>query len=128
MRNFRELLVWQKAHQLVLEVYQLTKSFPVEERFGITSQLRRSVVSIPTNIAEGAGMGTELQMGRYLQIALGSASETEYLLLRSQDLGYLPNQEGVTLVGKVQEMKRMLSGFIVKLKGCADAGTLTADR
>jgi four helix bundle protein len=81
MRNFKELKVWQKAHQWVLEIYRVTASFPLEERYGLVSQLRRSAASVPANIAEGRGRKSEREFARYLDIAAGSASETEYHIL-----------------------------------------------
>lgn len=81
MRNFRELKVWQKSHQFVLEVYRLTKDFPSDERFGLVSQMRRSAASVSANIAEGCGKEGNLDVSRFLSIAVGSATETEYHLL-----------------------------------------------
>ena len=89
MKDFRRLDVWQKAHRLTLEVYRLTKSFPLDERFGLTSQMRRCSASIAANIAEGCGRGSNAEFHRFLQMAMGSASELEYHLLLSRDLGYL---------------------------------------
>ena len=80
MRDFRDLKVWNKAHQLTLNVYQGSSQFPSEEKFGLTSQLRRAVSSIPTNIAEGCDHEGDAELKRFMQIAMGSASETEYLL------------------------------------------------
>jgi four helix bundle protein len=85
MRDFRELKVWHKAHQLTLAVYSATKTFPRDELYGLTSQIRRAAVSIGANIAEGAGKNSPAEFGRFLQIALGSASELEYHLLLSGD-------------------------------------------
>ena len=116
MRNFRELKVWQKAHQFVLEVYRVTKSFPAEERFGLTSQLRRSAVSVASNISEGSGRHSEREFGRFLDIAAGSSSESEYQLLLARDLGYLGQEPYRSLNNKVEEIKRMLHSFIKKLK------------
>ena len=90
MRDFRDLQVWQKAHRLVLEVYAATRSFPTDERYGLTAQVRRSAASVPTNIAEGCGRDGERDLARFISIAAGSASETEYHLLLARDLEYLP--------------------------------------
>ena len=87
MRSFKELLVWQKAHRFALDVYGATRDFPSEERFGLTSQLRRSAASIASNIAEGCGRVGGRDLARFLSIAAGSASEAEYQLLLSCDLG-----------------------------------------
>jgi hypothetical protein len=78
VKGFRDLKVWEKAHQLTLQVYKATASFPKEEMFGLTSQIRRAAASIPANIAEGCGRSGDAELGRFLQIAMGSASELEY--------------------------------------------------
>lgn len=88
-KGFRKLLVWQRAHELVLAVYKMTDKFPKSEIFALTSQLRRAVVSIPANIAEGQGAGTKPQFARYLDIAKGSLSEVEYYLVLAKDLQYI---------------------------------------
>ncbi|MFD2572745.1 four helix bundle protein [Spirosoma soli] len=87
-KHFRELIMWQKAHQLVLSVYQLTKAFPKEELFGLTSQIRRSAVSVPANIAEGYRKRTIPDKSKFMNIAQGSLDETHYYLILAQDLGY----------------------------------------
>ena len=87
--GFHKLLVWQRAHQLVLLVYKLTEAFPRSEMFGLTSQLRRAIVSVPANIAEGYAAGGKLQFERYLKIARGSLAEVEYYLVLARDLDYL---------------------------------------
>src|SRR5688500_19694656 len=85
MKDFRQLKVWEKAHQVALAIYKATKEFPKEELYGLTSQIRRASMSIPTNISEGCGRNTDAEFARFLQIAMGSASETEYQLLLSHD-------------------------------------------
>ena len=97
MQNYKELKVWQKAHALVLKIYQITKNFPKEEMYSLTNQLRRSASSIPANIAEGCGKQTQLELAHFLNISLGSANETEYFLLLAKDLTYLPEQNYVEL-------------------------------
>jgi four helix bundle protein len=92
-RGFRKLLVWQKAHQLVLLTYKSTEKFPKHEMFGLTSQLRRAIVSVPANIAEGYAAGGKGQFGRYLDIAQGSLAEVEYYLIRAHDLNYITQTE-----------------------------------
>ena len=89
-KGFRKLLVWQRAHQLVLQVYKYSDKFPKNEMFGLTSQLRRAMVSVPANIAEGYAAGSKAQFGRYLDIAQGSLAEVEYYLILAHDLTYLP--------------------------------------
>jgi four helix bundle protein len=115
MKSFRDLVVWQKAHQLVLETYASTKSFPVEERFGLTSQIRRSSSSIPSNIAEGCGRRGNSEFHRFLQVAMGSASELEYQLLLAHDLKYVASTEYEPLNECLIEVKRMLASLISKV-------------
>lgn len=112
MRDFRKLKVWAKSHALALEIYRATSGFPSEERYGLTSQLRRAAVSVPTNIAEGSGRKSEGDLGRYLTISMGSASELEYLLMLSGDLGFLDSEMSQRLLDLTREVKRMLSGFL----------------
>ena len=88
MQDFRKLQVWEKSHNLTLRIYKLTSKFPREEIYGLTSQMRRADASIPTNIAEGCGRESAADFARFLQIASGSASETEYLILLAHDLKY----------------------------------------
>lgn len=92
-KGFRKLLVWQRAHELTLLVYKLTEKFPKHEMFGLTSQLRRAIVSVPANVAEGYAAGGKGQFKRYLDIAQGSLAEVEYYLILAQDLTYItPSQ------------------------------------
>jgi len=116
MRNFRELKVWDKAHRLALDVYQETRRFPSTERYGITAQVREAVASIPTNIAEGCGREGDREVARFMIIAAGSASETEYLLYLAKDLGYLKGDAYEELNDGINEIKRMLNGFIQFLR------------
>ena len=116
MKNFRDLKVWEKAHELALDVYRVTKEFPRDELYGLTSQLRRAAGSIPANIAEGCGRSGDAELGRFLQIAAGSASELEYHLLLSRDLGYLEDGKYRACYERTSEVKRMLTSFIQKLK------------
>lgn len=92
-KGFRKLIVWQKAHQLVLLVYKLTDKFPKTEIYGLTSQLRRAAASVPANIAEGYGYGKRGQTGRFIDIAQGSLSEVEYFLILALDLNYIDQKE-----------------------------------
>ena len=89
MRDFKKLQVWEKSHGLTLRIYELTAQFPREEIYGLTSQIRRACASIPTNIAEGCGRESPADFAPFLQIAMGSASETEYLILLARDLKYI---------------------------------------
>lgn len=116
MKNFKDLKVWQKSHSLTLTIYKTTAAFPKEEVYGLTSQIRRACSSIPANIAEGCGRGSEADFSRFLQIAMGSASELEYHLLLSHDLGLLKADEHHELESAVCEIKRMLAMFIKKLR------------
>ncbi|HKI52695.1 MAG TPA: four helix bundle protein [Anaerolineales bacterium] len=88
-KGFRKLIVWQRAHQLVLQIYKFTEEFPKHEMFGLISQLRRAMVSVPANIAEGYAAGGKGQFGRYLDIAQGSLAEVEYYLILAQELSYI---------------------------------------
>ena len=116
MKDFRALKVWQKSHQTTLNVYRVTQLFPRDELYGLTSQTRRASTSIAANIAEGCGRGTDADFARFLQIAMGSASELEYHLLLAFDLGFLEASGHQALAADVTEVKRMLTAFIQKLK------------
>ena len=115
MKDFRELKVWEKAHQLTLAVYRATIVFPKEELYGLTSQIRRACASIPANVAEGCGRGSDAEFARFLQIAMGSASELEYHLLLARDLNLLNSSDYNQLAREVTEVKRMLTSFTQKL-------------
>jgi four helix bundle protein len=115
MRDFKELKVWQKAHHFVIDVYRQSRSFPADERFGLTAHLRKSATSVPSNIAEGCGREGERELARFLSIAAGSASESEYQLLLARDLGYLEPDVHRHLDDQVNEVKRMLNAFIKTL-------------
>jgi four helix bundle protein len=111
MQDFRNLKVWQKAHALTLAVYRRTKSFPSDERFGLTSQLRRSCASISANIAEGCARGGDIDFARFVTVAAASASETDYHLLLASDLQYLNGSDYQQLFQQVSEVRRMLNSF-----------------
>ena len=115
MRDFKELQVWQKSHRLVIEIYRITNVFPSNERFGLVSQIRRSAASVPANIAEGCGRNGDRDFARFMGIAAGSASETQYHLLLARDLGFLGENEYVEIDRQVKEVKRMLYAFMKKL-------------
>jgi four helix bundle protein len=116
LKDFRELKVWGKAHQLTLDVYRATMTFPKDEMYGLTSQIRRATSSIPANIAEGCGRGSNTDFARFLQISMGSASEVEYHLLLAVDLNILTAAQHKQLELQVVEVKRMLSALIHKIK------------
>ena len=116
MKNYRELIVWLKAHKNVLQIYKLTKSFPREEQFGITSQIRRAATSVPTNIAEGCGKFTQKDFANFLQNALGSCQEVEYLLFLSFELEYFQKNEFEKINKDINEVKAMLISLIKKVR------------
>lgn len=116
MQKFKNLIVWQKAHNNVLELYKVTNTFPREELYGLTSQMRRAAVSIPANIAEGCAKDSDKEFARYLRISLGSIHETEYYLLLSQDLGILSKVNADILVSNINEIKAMLLSLLKKIK------------
>ena len=116
MKNFRDLKVWHKAHELTLIVYRETKSFPKEELFSFTSQIRRACSSIPANIAEGCGKSSNADFSRFLQIAFGSANELEYHLLLARDLEILDSKIHTSLEEKLVEIKKMLASLITKIR------------
>jgi four helix bundle protein len=115
LRNFKDLKVWGKAHQLTLNVYSATAEFPKHELYGLTSQIRRSAASVPANIAEGCGRNTGPDLARFFHIAVGSASELEYHLLLARDLGFITNADYDVLTTRTTEVKRMLASYIKKL-------------
>ncbi len=115
MKDFRDLKVWEKAHQLALDCYAVTAGFPKQEIFGMVSQIRRAGSSIAANIAEGCGRGGNAEFQRFLQIAMGSASELEYHFLLSRDLHFLDEKNHHRVQVSVVEVKRMLAGLIKKV-------------
>ena len=121
MRDYRDLQVWGKAHQLTLAVYKSTRGFPIEERFGLTSQTRRSSASIAANLAEGCGRRSDGEMARFVQIAMGSGAELSYHLLLARDLGLLRDSEYTKLNSNVNEVMRMLSGLSQRLRSASAA-------
>jgi four helix bundle protein len=116
MGDFKNLKVWQKSHQLALAVYRSTAGFPDRERFGLTGQVRRAAASIPANIAEGCGRGTDNELGRYARISLGSATELEYHLLLARDLGYLSPPMYESLSPATLEVQSMLAGLARRVR------------
>ena len=118
MRNYKNLQVWEKARALTLAVYAGTRGFPYEERFGLTSQIRRSCASVPANLAEGCGRRSDKEMARFIQISMGSGAELSYHLLLAKDLGLMKNEDYSRLDLALSEVMRMLSALSQK---CRDA-------
>lgn len=108
MQRFTDLNVWKRGHALVLDVYRVTRALPAEERFGLLPQLRRAVLSVPTNIAEGSKRQTPADYARFLNIAQGSLAETEYLLMVARDLEYIASDRVTALLAEIDEIARML--------------------
>ncbi|MGD0140665.1 MAG: four helix bundle protein [Tepidisphaeraceae bacterium] len=113
---YRELIVWRKAMDLVIEVYQVTRDFPNRERFGLTDQLRRAAVSIPSNIAEGQGRRLRKQFASYLRTARGSLQELETQMLIAERLGYARSEKTSPILTRAEEVSRLLSGLLRSLK------------
>ncbi len=124
VKTFKDLKVWEKSYNLSLEIYKITKNFPTEERFGLVSQLRRAVVSIPSNIAEGYGRRYLKQYVQFLCVAYGSGAELETQLLLAKDLGYIEGARFSDLIQRYYEIERMLMALIKSLeKVPRDQGT-----
>ncbi|MFW6093883.1 MAG: four helix bundle protein [Pseudomonadota bacterium] len=115
VKDFRQLDVWQKSHQLALVLYRATAGFPMEERFGLRAQIRRAAVSVPANISEGCGRHSDAEFARFCIVASGSASELEYHLLLARELRLLPPLQHEQLTARVTEIKRMLTGLVQTL-------------
>lgn len=116
MRDFRKYDIWEISHKFTLQIYALTNNFPSQETYGLSSQLRRASASIPTNISEGCGRDSDAEFSRFLTIAIGSASEVEYLILLSKDLNYLDlktyeklNEDINTIKRKIYSLKQKLN-------------------
>src|SRR5258707_15639791 len=116
MLHYSKLLVWQRSHKLVLEVYRASQSFPDAERYGLTSQLRRAALSVPTNIAEGSKRLTSQEYCRFLNISEASLAETEYLIMVSRDLGYITAIMASKSFEEISEVSRMLHGLRKKVE------------
>ncbi len=114
MHKYKDLKVWQKAIELTKLIYEITRSFPTEEKFGLTNQIRRACVSIPSNIAEGAGRNSNKEFVQFIAIATGSCYEVETQLIIAMELKYLANQENVFTL--IEEIQKMLFTFSNKLK------------
>ena len=122
VRDFRGLEVWQKAHELTLHAYRATDRFPRAEQFGLTAQIRRSSAGIPTNIAEGCGRSSQPEFAHFLHVALGSASELEYQLFLSAELGFLNQETHERMQSEVVGVKQMLTRLAGVVRK-ADAGS-----
>ncbi|MEX2235208.1 MAG: four helix bundle protein [Cyclobacteriaceae bacterium] len=116
MKNYKDLIVWKKAHELVLLIYRETAGFPKIEQYNLTSQIRRVATSIPTNLAEGCGKLTQSDFARYLQISLGSTQEVEYLAFLSHALGYLREDQYKRMDKQINEVKAMLICLVTKVR------------
>ncbi|RZJ86195.1 MAG: four helix bundle protein [Chryseobacterium sp.] len=116
MNHFRNLLIWQKAMALVTKIYNSTKRFPKEEMFGLTSQIRRCSVSIPSNIAEGSGRNSNIELARFLNISIGSLFELQTQLEIAYNVGFLPQEEFKILFDDSRELEIMIVSFTRKIK------------
>ena len=115
MQNYKDLKVWAKSHEFTLKIHDVTKAFPREEIYSLTNQIRRSALSVPANIAEGCGKNSKSEFAHFLNIALGSANESEYFLILSKDLFYLNEQNFKILYDLINEVKSMLISLVSKV-------------
>jgi four helix bundle protein len=118
-KSYRELLAWQKAMELVTQVYRTTKDFPRDETYGLTSQLRRASVSVPSNIAEGQARFSSKEFHHFLSVARGSLVEVETQILIAENLRYLDSNQREVLINKTSELGRILNGLIASIKSVA---------
>lgn len=112
MRNHRDLQVWNKAYALTLEIYKVSRSFPKEELYGLTSQMRRAAIFVGANLAEGCGRSSNAEMGRFVRIAMGSAAELDHHLLLCKDLGFLSEVDHRQFLANLTEVRKMLSALL----------------
>lgn len=115
MRDYKKYDVWKLGHEITLQVYNLTKTFPKEEQYGLISQMRRAAYSIPSNIAEGCGRESDNEFKRYLTITRGSASELEYFTILTKDLGFIQKSDFEILNDQVNKVRRSLKNLINKI-------------
>ncbi|MEZ4853202.1 four helix bundle protein [Flavobacterium sp.] len=115
MIDYKNYKVWQKSHQLVIDVYKLTGTFPKSEQFNLVSQINRAAVSIPTNIAEGCGRETQKELIRFLYFSSGSSHELEYLILISKELNFIQEENYNKILNEIIEIKKMLASLIRKI-------------
>ena len=113
--NFDKLLVWQKAHLLVLKIYEATSTFPKEEIWGLTSQIRRAAISVPSNIVEGKARGSRKDFSRFLLIARGSLEEVKYQSLLAKELKYMNGEQYEEITGMIDNVGKLLNGLIRKV-------------
>jgi four helix bundle protein len=116
MRNYRELEVWEKSHKLTLELYKMSRPFPKEEMYGLTSQLRRAAVSIGANLAEGCGRRTSAELARFVRIAIGSASELDYHLLLCRDFEFITIEQYERTSKELIRVRKMLTGLLTSIE------------
>lgn len=116
MRTHKDLEVWQQSMRMVTSVYELTKEFPKEEMYGLTNQIRRAAVSVPSNIAEGAARHSRKEFIQFLYIALGSTMEVDTQIIISKNLGYLDNEKRLKLCNRINDIGKMINGLIKYLK------------
>jgi four helix bundle protein len=116
MRDYHDINVWEKSHELTLAIYKVSEDFPQNEQFSLTSQIRRACSSIPMNIAEGCGKSSEAEFCRYLDISAGSASELDYQLLLAKDLGYIKETDYQDLAERLNHIIRMLTNLIKSVR------------
>ncbi|WP_319482009.1 four helix bundle protein [uncultured Draconibacterium sp.] len=116
MKNFKNLKVWQKGIDLVVDIYKSTSTFPKEEIYGLTSQIKRSAISVPSNIAEGSGRGSDKELNRFLDIALGSSFELETQLILANKLNFLSDNDFSEIITSLDEEQRMITGLQKNLK------------
>lgn len=115
MRSFQNLDIWKRSHALAIEIYKVTRTFPSNEAFGQVSQIRRAVVSIPTNIAEGCGRRTNSEFANFLNIASGSASEVEYEIILAKETNYINEQQYKYLINEIRQIRSMISAYMTRL-------------
>ena len=120
MQDYRKLVVWQRAHRFVLSAYRILPSFPPAEKYALTSQLRRALVSIPTNLVEGRSRHSAASFAAFIDVSGSSAAEVEYLLLLSRDLGYLQEDRHAPLAADIDEIRRMLGALHSQVTTRAD--------
>ena len=116
LKNFKDLQVWQKSYALVIEIYKVTTVFPKSELYGLTSQIRRAAISIPSNIAEGYSRGHRTEYIRFVSMAYGSLAELQTQLMLAKDLDYIQKEVYETIAGEYEDLERMISAMIKSLK------------